>query len=88
MPFLTRPVVLTERELGQLMCLFAACEIPVDDPRFQGVNLTLKEQERLRDKFRHAVWELDGERRRKGLPTLLDQTGVLEPAEEDRDASA
>ena len=84
MPFLTRPVVLTERELGQLMCLFASCEVPVDDPRFQGVNLTFKEQHRLCDKFRHAVWDIDGERRRKGLPTQLELTKVLEPADEDR----
>lgn len=86
MAFLTRPVVLTERELGQLMCLFASCEVPVDDPRFQGVNLTMKEQHRLCDKFRHAVWELHGERQRKGLPTQLDKIGVLEPADADKDA--
>ena len=84
MPFLTRPVVLTERELGQLMCLFAACEVPVDDPRFQGVNLTFKEQHRLCDKFRHAVWEINGERQRKGLTTDISLTGVLNPAEEDK----
>lgn len=85
MPFLTRPVVLTERELGQLMCLFAACEVPTDDPRFQGVNLTQKEQHKLCEKFRQATWDCHGERQRKGLPTQLEKIGVLEPADVDKD---
>ena len=52
---LMRAIALTEREIGQLMCLFATSEVPSDDPRFQGVNLTEKEQYRLAEKFRKAA---------------------------------
>lgn len=78
---LMRAVALTEREIGQLMCLFATCEVPSDDPRFQGVNLTEKEQHRLAEKFREAAWACHWDRVRQGLPTEIDKTGVLEPAE-------
>lgn len=74
---LQRTVLLTERELGQLMCLFAAGAERADDSR--GFNLTDAEQVRLAEKMRVAAWECYYERRQKGLPTELDATGVLEP---------
>jgi hypothetical protein len=71
-------VEVTEREAGQLMTLLVAGDVP-EKP---GFNMTEREQSRLGEKFRRAVWDLYNQRRMRGLPTHLDETGVLEPAKE------
>lgn len=77
---LTTTVRLTEREVGQLMCLLAVGDLP----ERQGFNMTENEQTKLGEKFRRAVWGLYHFRKDRGLPTELDKTGVLVPEENEQ----
>lgn len=72
---LSQTLSLTERELGQLMVLLSAGDVP----ERSGFNMSEEEQCALGERCRRAVWEIYHYRREHGMPTEIDKTGVLEP---------